>query len=330
MIRSTTPFRVSFTGGGTDLVSYLNTGNVGEIVSSTINRYITVEIQPLPGEAAVFEQYLRPEGCFSAEHLTDIISAVKKFLKLKGAVDIRTASGAVPPRAGLGGSSSLIVGLLNALLAYLGKTATPHMLADAASFIEIEHLKAPIGKQDHYAAAFGGFNYLTFYGDGSVHVEKLEPKVNFEDKLILLFTGITRRASSILSKLQKLDKQTTQTLQCIADLSKDMKKVILGQRDIDDFGKLLHEGWKLKRQLTDNITSPELESLYDKALKAGATGGKILGAGGGGYFLFYCPDGGKPVRDALGLSRLLFDFERDGSKITWNTSEATSKELKQH
>ncbi|MEZ4715879.1 MAG: GHMP kinase [Caldilineaceae bacterium] len=225
--------------------------------------------------------------------------------------------------SGLGSSSTVTVGLLNAMFTYLGETKDAATLARLACHVEIDVLGKPIGVQDQYIAAFGGQRFIHFCRDGGVRVESLglddEQTRRLNRNLMLFFTGVTRKAEDILG-------EQTHNIGSTTDALRALKRLALQVRDalhagaFDDFGRLLDEGWQLKKQLASRITNPALDDLYATARQAGALGGKIAGAGGGGYLMLYCPrDRQDDVRAALhALTELPFHLERDGSKVIFN------------
>jgi len=224
---------------------------------------------------------------------------------------------------GLGSSSSFTVGLLNALYHYQGRQVPPDLLAKQASEIEIETLKEPIGKQDQYAAAFGGFNLIRFQKNDSVLVDHFDiSRTDLRElkrHLLLFYTNITRRSATILTQQKENIPKKLDHLKKMKPLTLDMKKALLEKR-FDDFGQLLARGWELKKDLADNVTNPEIDALYETALSAGALGGKVCGAGGGGFVLLYAPLGRqRDIRSALAQYREMpFRFESDGSKVIFS------------
>lgn len=228
----------------------------------------------------------------------------------------------VPAGTGLGSSSSFTVSLLNVLHAYKHEAVGPEYLASKACEIEIERLGDPIGKQDQYAAAYGGLNFIKFNYDGSVDVEKvvMDPmaKAQLDRNLLMIYTGGTRSANAILAQQNKAmsDAHKRDTIRQMVSLAYDLKSV-LEKNDIDDFGRILHEGWMLKQTLSGGISNSGIAELYAKGLDAGALGGKLLGAGGSGFLLFYCPEERQPQfrKKMEGLFELPFHFDNTGSTI---------------
>ena len=242
------------------------------------------------------------------------ITGIDKGIEIASIADI-------PAGTGLGSSSSFTVGLLHALYAYKGKFASKEELAKEACRIEIDVLHKPIGKQDQYASSFGNLNYIQFNADGSVFIDPIvfngKLRALLEENLLMFYVGNDRDANWILEKqknlMEKADKRDI--VKKIVDLAKDLK-TSLQNENLEDMGKILFEGWSLKKKLVSQISNPYLDGIYTTALEAGASGGKLLGAGGGGFFLFYCkPEFQDRVRKRLKLKELDFTFESEGSKI---------------
>jgi D-glycero-alpha-D-manno-heptose-7-phosphate kinase len=234
-----------------------------------------------------------------------------------------TTIGDVPAGTGMGSSSTLTVGLLNALHAYKGDIVNRHKMAEEACHIEIDVLKKPIGRQDQYAAAFGGFNYLRFNPDHHVDVEpvpcRLEMVRELEQRILLLYTNQKRDADVILKQQSAQTPDKMPILRQMRDLANAMRQAFSGRGDLEEFGKLLHEGWELKRSLGFGISDERIDGWYEAARKAGAQGGKLLGAGGGGFLLIMAPrERHKAIREALGHPRELdFQVDRLGSRIVF-------------
>lgn len=322
MIITKTPFRVSFCGGGSDIADFYKEHG-GCVLSTTINRYMYLTIHPYFDERKTALKYSQNE---TVDNLNDIrhsiFHCVLNEKKISG-VEI-TSTADVPSGTGLGSSSSFTVGLLHTLACYKGKYLSKGALAAEACQVEIEKLGAPIGKQDQYAAAFGGLNFIRFHKDDSVSVEPVIAKGStlgdLQENLVMFYTGLTHDANRILSEQKqniatKADKTSNLVRMC--QLAEDMKKS-LEQNEIGDFGKILNEGWMKKRELAGSISNPMIDELYDTALRNGALGGKLLGAGGGGFLLFYCPKERQPLlREKLGLKPFPFKFEHDGSSVVY-------------
>jgi D-glycero-alpha-D-manno-heptose-7-phosphate kinase len=292
MIISRTPLRISFAGGGSDLPGFY-TCEQGAVLSTTIDKYVYLAVHRFFDADKIQLKYSKTE---LVNNILDIRHPIfRECLSeycVKG-IDINSIAD-VPAGTGLGSSSSFTVGLIHALNAYKQKYVSQEYLAAMACEIELERLKEPIGKQDHYAAAFGGLNFICFYCDRSVEVEKIimqsDVKQQLEKNLIMIYTGDTRSASAILQQqseaMQQRDKRQIQHI--MVQQAFELKK-LLQSNQIDDFGYLLHEGWLLKKTLTTGISNSEVDALYQKGLNAGAGGGKLLGAGGGGLYYFIVP-----------------------------------------
>lgn len=320
LIISRTPFRISFVGGGTDLEAYYQHG-YGAVLSTAIQKYMYVTVnERFEDEIRVsYRQTELVDEVDEIEH--DLVREAMRYTGVDGGVEVVTI-GDVPGRGtGLGSSSSLTVGLLNALHAYRGEHASEERLAREACEIEIDILDEPIGKQDQYAAAYGGLNYIQFNKDGTVEVDPIlldpETRKALESRVMAFFTGMTRDSSEILEEQeQKSDEEKREVLDRMRDQAEHLRDA-LREGDLTGFGDLLHEGWELKKQLASDITNPTLDEYYEKARKAGARGGKISGAGGGGFFTLYVDPGRQDeVREALpDLTEMTVEFAPQGSKI---------------
>jgi D-glycero-alpha-D-manno-heptose-7-phosphate kinase len=324
MIISRTPLRMSFVGGGSDLSSFYE-HEIGAVVSTTIDKYMYVTVNKK------FDNQIR--ASYSITEFADKPEEIKHqliresllFLKLTGGIEITSISDIPSKGTGLGSSSTYTVGLLNALHAYKGEFASADRLGREACHIEIEACKSPIGKQDQYAAAFGGLNFIQFNSDGSVFVDPIiclkETKDRLEDNLLMLYTGLTRSTNNILKNQNESTKKSSKKrniLSQMVGLAKDLKKTLEGN-NLDDFGKILDANWELKKQMNEEISNEQIDKWYLQAKKAGAIGGKILGAGGGGFLLLYAPkERHEDIKFALpGLKVTNFKFEPEGSKIIY-------------
>lgn len=319
MIISQTPYRVSFAGGGTDLPAFYRE-EFGAVLSVGLQSHMYVTVGPRFA-SSIRIAYSRTE---IAETVPDIqhtiVRAALEMTGLDRHLEITTI-GDLPAGTGMGSSSTLTVGLLNALHAYRGMVTGPGTLAEQACQLEIERLGKPIGKQDQYAAAFGGMNYIRFNPDESVHVEPVpcarDTIAELERRSMLVFTAQERSADGILEKQSKgtADKRTT--LRAMRDLAQEMRQVIAGRGDLDEFARLLDEGWRLKRSLGFGISSDHIDGMYETARRAGAQAGKLLGAGGGGFvYLIAPPERHGAILEALGHpQRVRFGVDRLGSRI---------------
>ena len=318
-----TPLRVSFAGGGTDLAAFYER-EPGAVFSTAIDKYIYVMVKR---HGSVFNEsirlnYSRSEQVNRIEEIeNDIARECLRFLEMEPPLYISTVAD-LPASTGLGGSSSFAVGLLNALHAFRGERVSAGQLAEEASYIEIDVLNQPIGKQDQYAAAFGGLNFFSFKAGGAVTVEPQRLnngglKALF-DCILMFWTGHQRDTSSVLSeqkantpaKMDSLLKMREHAVQ-LQELSSN------GSFDVAKFGRILDESWQLKRQLSSKITTGEIDDWYRRAMEAGAVGGKLCGAGGGGFLLFIAkPDRQQAVRMALScLTEVPVAHEVHGSQL---------------
>ena len=322
MILSRTPLRVSFAGGGSDLPTYY-TKHGGAVLSTTIDKYIYIAVHRYfyPNQSLL--KYSKTELVHNNDEIQHpLFRECMKLVNVSG-MDISSMAD-IPAGTGLGSSSAFTVSLLNVLHAYKHEAVSAEYLASTACEIEINRLGDPIGKQDQYAAAYGGLNFIRFNYDGSVDVQKIvmDPavKAQLERNLILLYTGTKHSASAILKEqgkeMQRLDKQ--HAMHKMVDMAYELKDV-LEHNQIDDFGRILNEGWLLKRSLANSISNPLVDNLYDQGMEAGALGGKLLGAGGAGFVLFYCPENKQESfrKQMSAYTEMPFKFENYGSKIIY-------------
>jgi D-glycero-alpha-D-manno-heptose-7-phosphate kinase len=321
MIITKTPFRISFAGGGSDMANFYREHG-GCVLSTSINRYMYLSLHPYFDHRKTALKYSQTE---IVEDLNDIdhkiFRCVLNDMKIEGVEISSTAD--VPSGTGLGSSSSFTVGLLHTLYCYKGKYISKSRLAQEACQVEIGKLGNPIGKQDQYAAAFGGLNFILFHQDDTVSVEpvitRAETVSRLQDNLMMFYTGLTHDANVILAEQKKNISQADKTRNLIqmCKLARDMKRS-LENNELSDFGDILNEGWIRKKELAGGITNPKIDELYDTAMKNGATGGKLLGAGGGGFFLFYCPrEYQERLKNQLRLKHFNFSFEHDGSSVVY-------------
>ncbi len=321
MIITKTPFRVSFCGGGSDMANFYEKYG-GCVLSTSINKYCYISIHPYFNEKQTLLKYSENELVDEIDQIKhSIFRQVLKDMHIHG-VEI-TSTADIPGGTGLGSSSTFTVGLLNTLSCYKGKFVSKDKLARLACEVEIEKLGNPIGKQDQYGAALGGLNFIKFNQDGSVSHEPIlmEGKTykKLQKNLLMFYTGTTRSANTILAEQTKniTSEDKAKNLLKMCGLAKDMK-VALENNDISSFGKILDEGWQLKKELASGIANPAIDEAYEIAMKNGALGGKLLGAGGGGFLLFYCEEEKQEqLKKALGLRELDFTFERDGTSVIY-------------
>lgn len=322
MIISRTPLRISFVGGGSDLKSYYQ-NKPGAVVSTAIDKYIYITVNK-KFDNKIRASYSETENVDTVNQIKhNLIRECMKKARIKGGIEVTSMADIPSEGTGLGSSSAYAVGLLNALYAYKGQHASAEQLAQEAAEIEINTLKNPIGKQDHYIAAYGGLQHIQFNPDESVYIDPIicltETKKEFERKLLLLYTGMTRSASSILSvqsKNMQNEKKKRETMEKMVALTSDMQDD-LRKNKLNSIGKLLHKNWMLKKSMASGITNKEIDDWYKTARNNGAIGGKILGAGGGGFFLFYAdPEKHAKIISAMQKLRPIpFRLEPQGSKI---------------
>jgi D-glycero-alpha-D-manno-heptose-7-phosphate kinase len=324
VIISRTPLRISFVGGGSDLPAFYEQ-EPGAVVSTAISKYIYINVNEK------FDRKIR--ASYSITEIVDRIDElqhelIREGLKLvgtDGGIEITSISDIPSQGTGLGSSSTYTVGLLNALYAYIGRSAGAQRLAEEACKIEIERCGKTIGKQDQYIAAYGGLQYIQFNPDGSVFVDPVicspATKARLQNSLLLLYTGMTRSADDVLreqSSNTRTDTARRQALRTMAHQARELSKA-LSQGDLDAFGEILHDGWKLKRTLASRITNTDIDNWYATAREHGALGGKLLGAGGGGFLLLFAPqERHEAILAALPVLRPVpFRFEPQGSKIIY-------------
>lgn len=327
MIITQTPFRMSFFGGGTDFPGFYR-DHGGAVLSTTFDKYCYVNVRHLPR----FFDYTTELSYAKTERVTDVESiehpAIREAMKMLDMHEIRlTYEADLPARSGLGTSSSFAVGMLNAFYALKGKYADKRKLADDAIYLERVLCKESGGIQDQIAASFGGFNKISFNADGytvSPVIISPERKLRLNDNLMLFFTGFSRFSSDIQVEAEKSLKSKEAQLLEMLQLVDEAEQVLTSKTDLTEFGKLLDYTWKLKRGITSKVSTDSIDAIYDKAIKAGATGGKLLGAGGGGFLLFYVEtEKQKNVLEALNnLLYVPFEFETAGTQVIHYTPES--------
>ena len=322
MIISRTPLRISFAGGGSDIPAYYRKYG-GAVVSTAIDRYVYVNIN------RKFDEGIRI-AYSKTEEVTDrsqiehrLVRSTLEMMRLEGGVEITTIADIPSRGTGLGSSSSFTVGLINAVSAYLGRHCSPSDLGEQSCHVEMEMCGEPIGKQDQYAAAFGGFNLIEFRSDESVIVTPImmpkEKRDLLQRRIIAFYTGRTRSASDLLRKQSNAivsDNRVQSTLTRMVELTYTLRSE-LNSGELDSFGRILHENWMLKKSLMTGISDESIEGWYRGAISEGALGGKILGAGAGGFLLFYAPEDRHEAiqRKLADLRPIKFGFEPIGSRI---------------
>lgn len=321
MFVTKTPLRISFFGGGSDLPQFYEE-NEGMVLSTAINSYIYLSVNRCVTShiRVIYSVLEQVESVDDVRH--DRVREALKHFEIPSNIEIASFSDVPTKGTGLGSSSTFTVGLMNALYRLSnGRNIDPHELAELASYLEITKCGQPIGKQDQYAAAYGGFNVIHFHNN-HVKVKALDadPIVlhELDNNLVCFNTGINRQASDILTK-QVENLKTVRTIEqtkSMVELAKNGVK-LLQKRKVDDFGNLLDQAWQIKKQLSDNITSPEIDEMYNRAMQNGALGGKLLGAGGGGYMLFYVTEKNKNrLLEAMkNYTRFNFRFAKQGSTL---------------
>ena len=324
MIVSCAPFRVSFAGGGSDVAQFYRRRR-GAVLSCAIAKYAFVVVHPYFNAARYHLKYARTELVDRLDQVEHpLLREALRMMKIEPGVEVVSIAD-IPSGTGLGSSSSFSVALLNALYAHQRVFAPKEQLAREACMLEIERLGEPIGKQDQYAAAFGGVNFIEFEPHGGVTVQPLTLPTDMvselERNLMLFFTGSQREAKSVLAHQNKAVAEDTTTFGRIGemvDLAYEMRDLLLAG-DLDAFGAALHRGWMMKRGVSTLISNAAIDQLYDRARAAGALGGKIAGAGGGGFLLLYCPKPAQAtVRAALGgLQSLDFRLDWGGARISF-------------
>ena len=326
MIVTRTPVRIPLGGGGTDLPSYY-TQYGGFLISAAIDKYIYITVNKR------FEKSIRVS--YSSTEITDSVNDIKhpivrealRLLKIDSGIEI-TSIADVPSNTGLGSSSSFTVGLLNALHTYKNEKVNAKDLAEEACYIEIELLKEPIGKQDQYAAAFGGIICLEIDRLGSIKTTPLKLSEDSLDQLesntLLFYTGIKRSASEVLSSQNKNaslnQEKIIQGMHQIKKIGLEIKEAF-EKEDLETFGKLLDQHWQTKKTLSEKMTQDRIDQWYEIAKKNGALGGKLMGAGGGGFFMFFCNNGKNGFRKKMEqeeLKEMRFRLDFEGSKVLVN------------
>jgi D-glycero-alpha-D-manno-heptose-7-phosphate kinase len=325
MIITRTPFRISFAGGGSDLSAYYS-HEPGVVLSTAIDKYIYLSVKPH------FDLNFRIS--YSKTEIVDTVDQIDHRIVREGLKWLNIVKGCeivsmadLPARTGLGSSSSFTVGLLHALYASEGKVVSPERLAKEACEIEIEKLHEPIGKQDQYIAAYGGLQLIQFNPDGTVFVDPVVctavTRQDLNRRLLMFFVGGARDARDVLTRQKANTSDKMQVLRRMCGIARQLRDVLTEGRDLSVFGSLMHEAWVAKKSLESSISNPQIDSYYERGLRAGATGGKLLGAGGGGFLLFFCEPSEQPrLRAELAeLRELEFSFDPQGSKIVYIGSD---------
>ena len=323
MIITKTPYRISFFGGGTDHPSWYKQ-NGGKVLATTFDKYCYISLRNLPPffnhkYRVVYSKIESVNDIYEINH--PAVREILKYYKSNNGLEIHH-DGDLPAKSGLGSSSSFSVGLINAMNALEGLYKSPEDLAKTAIHIEQDLIKESVGSQDQISAAYGGFNQIEFNKDGNFSVEPLiinpERKKDLNNHLMLFFTGISRFSSDVSKSLIDNIQNCSSQLHDLYDMAGEGLNILMNDRvSIDEFGNLLDKAWKTKRSLSKVISNSEIDELYNSAIKAGALGGKILGAGGGGFILFFVkPELQENVKKTLkGYTHVPFEFENTGSKV---------------
>ncbi|HMP75536.1 MAG TPA: hypothetical protein PKE12_04490 [Kiritimatiellia bacterium] len=328
MIISRTPFRVSFFGGGTDFPEYYREHG-GAVLATGIDKYCYLSVHSLGPffKHRIRVSYAQTETVSRADEIRHpLVRECLGLLGLDAGMEINHVAD-LPGRTGLGTSSSFTVGLLNALHAFRGEAPSPAQLAAEAIVVERERVGDSGGHQDQYAAAFGGLCRFDFTADGitarPIHMDPARRQA-LSDRLLLFFTGVESSAEKILQEQKKNTARNLPALREMRDMVDHAERLLTGAAELDAFGRMLHAGWLQKRSLSSGISNTSIDDAYDAALRAGALGGKLLGAGGRGFLLLYAdPASHAPLRAALGaLTEIPFRFSDEGSRIIFRSPES--------
>ena len=324
MIISRTPLRISFAGGGSDLASYYRRAK-GAVLSTGVDKYIHITANK-KFDGRIRASYSVTEMVESIDDIRhDLIREALRLVGIQGGIEITSISDIPSRGTGLGSSSSYTVGLLNAMHAHVGEYVSRERLAQEACQVEIEICGSPIGKQDQYAAAYGGLNYIEFHADGHVTVEPIicspETRNQLQSNLLLFYTGLVRSSRPILEEQNERlhsSEDVFEMTQHMVEYAFEAREA-LSNNDLEAFGEILHANWVAKRELSPLISSATIDEWYETGRKAGAIGGKILGAGGGGFLLFYAPREahGDIARALPSLRPVDVAFETQGSTIVF-------------
>ena len=325
MIISRTPFRISFFGGGTDYPAWFR-DNGGSVLSTTINKYCHISCRHLPPfftnkHRIVWSRIEEVGAVDDIQHPS--VRECMRYLDVHDGLEVHH-DGDLPARSGLGSSSSFTVGMLHALHALRGRMPDKRRLARDAIHVEQNLIRENVGCQDQVAVAYGGFNRIDFDPTGEFTLLKIiltpERLEAFQDHLMLVFTGVSRTASDIAGEKIKAVPAKKKELTAMQEMVEEAVKILNGNGPFEDFGRLLHESWQIKRGLAEQVSTSHIDSIYARALKAGAVGGKLLGAGGGGFMIFFAaPERHAAIRAALdGLLHVPFRFETSGTHIIFH------------
>ena len=328
MILSRAPFRISLGGGGTDLPSYYS-NHGGFILSAAINKYVYIAVNRPSADDFIRVKYSRYEQVKTVDEIQhDLVRPALITLNLNGSLEI-TSMADLPAGTGLGSSGTYLISLLTALFELKREKVPTQAVAELACHIEMDLAGHPVGKHDHYLAAFGGITCLNIWKDGRVKVSPLDISITtveeFRNSVLLFYTGVTRSSREILNNQIRDTLGTNPTVIDSLHRTKELGyqiKEALEKGDLEQFGLLLHEHWQNKKLRSDNISGPNIDRWYEIARECGGLGGKIMGAGGGGFFMFYCPNNHKvQLRKELaeaGLREMPYDFDFESAKVVVN------------
>jgi D-glycero-alpha-D-manno-heptose-7-phosphate kinase len=328
MIISRTPYRISFFGGGTDYPAWFR-NHGGAVLATTINKYCYLTCRYLPPffEHRIRLVYSKIESCQSVEEIAHpAVREILRYLDIDRGVEIHH-DGDLPARSGMGSSSAFVVGLLHALYALKGHMVSKRQLARESIHIEQERLKETVGSQDQISAAYGGFNQITFSPEGEFSVTPMtlsrERAQDLNSHLMLFYTGIKRTAANVAEGYVNEIESRKRQLRIMKDLVQEGVSILNSGRDIAGFGELLHEAWEAKRSLSTKVSNSQVDEIYDEARAAGAVGGKLTGAGGGGFLLLFAPLARHgEIRERLNrLIHVPFRLEGSGSQIIFFDAE---------
>ena len=334
MILSKTPLRMSWVGGGSDLPAYYKE-ELGAVLSTSIDKYVYVALNP-KFDGRIRLSYSKTEEVdFVNQIQHPIVREALLNTNINGGIEIASMADIPSQGSGLGSSSSFTVGLLNALYAYKNQYRSKESLANEACEIEILKCGEPIGKQDQYAAAYGGINLIKFHSNEAVSVEPVICSPNFiqniEDHTLVFYTGRTRSASAILAQQSKdlLSQDRKSLMRKMVQLAFDLKDE-MQSNSITNFGEILNDNWKLKSQLTNGISDSQIDSWYKEGIKNGAYGGKLLGAGNGGFIMFFAPPEKHDLiaKSLSNLKRVKFGFDNSGAQIVFYQPQNKLNKLK--
>lgn len=328
MIITRTPYRISFFGGGTDYPAWYREHG-GAVLATAIDKYCYLSCRYLPPffEHRIRVVYSKIENCNSLDEIEHpSVRETLRHLDIQRGIEIHH-DGDLPARSGMGSSSAFTVGLLNAVYALQGRMASKHQLAMESIHLEQDVLQETVGSQDQVTAAYGGFNHISFHQSGEISVRPMiltpDRQKDLRSHLMLFYTGIKRTAAQVADTYVPTIQDKKRQLRILRDMVEEAVEILAGPEDIRAFGDLLHEGWQAKRAMSDQVSSEEIDDIYERARAAGALGGKITGAGGGGFLLLFAPPRHhNHIREKLeGLLHVPFNFDTGGSQVIFYDQE---------